>query len=116
MWIHLLSLGLIDGANGNPIPKEPQRNGAGFGRLDRGHYKYKYKIEDEAVEIIEKTAVQYVNNRNADTLKSTFERLGVIYNNAYNKVFLEIVAQLRAQKDAQDADDEQIAMIMAAMT
>lgn len=88
-------------------------NGAGFGRLDLGHYKYKYKIEEPALKVIEQAVTQTIDDKAATTLQTTFERLGVVYRDAYLKAFNEILAQLRAEKAAQDAEDEQIVRILA---
>lgn len=90
-------------------------NGGGFGRLDLGHYKYKYKIEEPALKVIEQAVQQSIEDKAATTLQTTFERLGVVYRDAYQNAFLEILAQLRAEQAAQDAEDEQIVRIIAAL-
>lgn len=116
MWIHLVPLGLIDGAsNSAPPPTEQITNGAGFLRLDRGHYKYKYKLKEEEIEAIEKVAKASITEKQLSTLQSTFERIGIAYNDAYKSAFYEILAQLRAEQAAQAAEDEQIAAIIAAL-
>ena len=115
MWLHLVSLGLIDGAGGGVEPEETQRNGAGFARLDRGHYRYKYKIKEDALKALEQAAQERIATQGMATLQKTLERLGVVYEDAYKQAFIEILAQLRAEKAAQDAEDEQIAQIIAAL-
>ena len=115
MWLHLLPLGLIDGASNVKQPQETVTNSAGFARLDRGHYRYKYKIEEEALQALEKAAQERIDTRQIATLEKTFKRLGVVYEDAYKQAFVEILAQLRAEKAAQDAEDEQIAQIIAAL-
>jgi hypothetical protein len=115
MYIHLLSLGLIDGAGG-VSPVEKQLNSAGFYALPEAkHYKYKYKIEKDAAKVIEQAAQQQITSQQEIALQNTFERLGIAYQDAYKKAFLEIVAYLQAEKAAQDAEDEQIAEIIAAL-
>jgi hypothetical protein len=115
MWVHLLILGLIDGAGGEVIPVDSPVNSAGFARLDRGHYKYKYKIPEKAAQIIERVAQQKIANKRTATLQKTFDRLGVVYQESYRQVFIEILAYLEAEKAAQDAEDEQIVHIIAAL-
>lgn len=115
MWLHLLPLGLIDGAGGSVVPPpEPvvQINGAGFLRYDRKHYKYKYKLQEDALQAIEQAAETRIKSKQITTLQSALERMGVVYHDAYKAAFIEILAQLRAE---QDAEDEQIAQIIAAL-
>lgn len=90
-------------------------NGAGFARLDRGHYKYKYRLKDEELQALETAAKQRIETKTLTTLHKTLERLGVVYHDAYKRAFTEILAQLRAEQAAQDAEDEQIAQIIAAL-
>lgn len=114
MWIHLLSLGLVDGAGGGLPPAEETRNGAGFAWHDRRLYKYKYKIPEDALQAIETAAQESVEAIQIPALQTTLERLGVVYHDAYRQAFLEILAQLKAEK-AQEAEDEQIVQIIAAL-
>jgi hypothetical protein len=88
-------------------------NGAGFVRLDRGHYKYKYRLKDEELQALETAAKQRIENKTLTTLQKTLERLGVVYHDAYKQAFVEILAQIRAEQAAQDAEDEQIVQIIA---
>lgn len=115
MWIHLLSLGLIDGAGGGVEPPPEQRNSAGFAWLGRKPYKYKYQIPQDALQAVETAAKERVDEQSEVALRQTMERLGVVYRDAYRLAFIEILVQLRAEQAAQEAEDEQIAQILAVL-
>jgi hypothetical protein len=102
--IYIATQGFFPAAFDFGGPETP--NVGGFIRFDRGYYKYKYKVKDRALKVIESLAAKKVEPKQ---LKPAIERAGIEFIDVYREIFLDILQEM------QDQESEQIAHILAAL-
>jgi hypothetical protein len=117
MWIHLLTIGLIDGAGGNPVPPEPTDTHDGFWRR-----KYREMFEwdkkkptlEEVIELVQEEpqqAIAVVKEEIKEShpeidLKQTY--LGI----EVQRVIARLIMRKLELKRAQEIEDHNIRVLL----
>jgi hypothetical protein len=127
MWIHLVPLGLIDGASSSAPPAPDMLLVGGW------FHRWRQRLAEEPTteevqEFVETTARQVVDEQipeaeSQQAIQEELDRVGIaekaVYMELYRQAYAELVAQKAAQaaiaKAMQDEEDEQIARIIAAL-